>query len=64
MRDFLLGLAEVALGGSAAILLLLLAGRLLGSRYGARWRCWAWLLLCLRLAIPFPCSPRPRPPSR
>lgn len=57
MKDFLLGLAEVALGGSAAILLLLLAGRLLGSRYGARWRCWAWLLLCLRLAIPFPLLP-------
>ena len=57
MRDFLLGLAEVALGGSAAILLLLLAGRLLGSRYGARWRCWAWLLLCLRLAVPFPLLP-------
>ena len=58
MKDFLLGLAEVALGGSAAILLLLLAGRLLGSRYGARWRCWAWLLLCLRLAIPFPLLPK------
>ena len=57
MKDFLLGLAEVALGGSAAILLLLLAGRLLGSRYGARWRCWAWLLLCLRLAVPFPLLP-------
>ena len=57
MKDFLLGLAEVALGGSAAILLLLLAYRLLGSRYGARWRCWAWLLLCLRLAVPFPLLP-------
>ena len=57
MRDFLLGLAEVALGGSAAILLLLLAGRLLGNRYGARWRCWAWLLLCLRLALPLPLLP-------
>ena len=24
------------------------------GRYGAKWRCWAWLLLCLRLAVPLP----------
>ena len=31
-------------------------GLLTRSRYAARWRCWGWLLLCLRLAIPLPFS--------
>lgn len=37
--------------------LLALAGRSTRARYGARWRCLAWLLLCLRLAVPFSLLP-------
>lgn len=58
MDDFLLTLGALTLGGSAAILLLSLASRSTRSRYGARWRCWAWLLLCLRLALPFSLLPQ------
>ena len=54
MNSILLTLGALTLGGSAAVLLLAWAGRASRGRYGARWRCWAWLLLCLRLAIPMP----------
>ena len=57
MERFLLGIGALTLGGSAAILLLALAGWSTRARYGARWRCWAWGLLCLRLALPFPLLP-------
>lgn len=53
MIDFLAQLAALSLGGGLVILLLLLAGGLLRMKYAARWRCLGWLLLCLRLAIPF-----------
>lgn len=52
MTDVLLSLGSLTLGGSAAIVLLALTGRFTRARYAARWRCWAWALLCLRLAIP------------
>lgn len=51
-------LATLALGGSVVIVLLALAGRSTRARYSARWRCWAWLVLCLRLAIPVPLLPQ------
>lgn len=57
MTEFLVRLAGLTLGGGAAILLLLLLARLTGRRYGARWRCWIWLLLALRLAVPVPLLP-------
>lgn len=57
MNDLLLTLGALTLGGSAAVLLLALASRTPRARYGAKWRCWAWLLLCLRLALPFPLLP-------
>lgn len=57
MNAILLTLGALTLGGSAAILLLALAGRSTRGRYGAKWRCWGWLLLCLRLALPFPLLP-------
>lgn len=53
MTDFLLDLAGISLGAGGVILLLLLFTRLTGGRYAARWRCWAWVLLGLRLALPF-----------
>ena len=57
MREFLFTLTGLTLGGSAAVCLLALAGRSTRARYGARWRCLAWLLLCLRLAVPFSLLP-------
>ncbi len=54
MNQILLTLGGLTLGGSAAVILLALLGRNPKSHYGARWRCWAWLLLCLRLAVPLP----------
>ena len=36
------------------MLLLAWMGSSTRGRYGAKWRCWAWLLLCLRLAVPLP----------
>ena len=54
MEEILLTLGALTLGGSAAVLLLAWAGRSTRARYGAKWRCWGWLLLCLRLAVPLP----------
>ena len=62
MTEFLVALATLTLGGGAAILLLLLVGQLTGRRYSARWRCWAWLLLAVRLALPL--SPSVLPQTR
>ena len=53
MTEWLLRLASLSAGGALAILLLLAIERLAGLRYAAKWRCLAWLLLCLRLAVPF-----------
>lgn len=52
MTEFLLTLAALTLGGAIAVLIFALATRASRARYGARWRCWIWLLLCLRLLIP------------
>ena len=54
MNQILLTLGTLTLGGSAAVLLLAWMGSSTRGRYGAKWRCWAWLLLCLRLAVPLP----------
>lgn len=56
MTDFLFSLGSLSLGGGLVGLVLMAAGLLTRSRYAARWRCWGWLLLCLRLAIPLPFS--------
>ena len=53
MTEFLTALGTLSLGGSLAIGVLALLTRFSRTRYAARWRCWVWLLLCLRLAIPF-----------
>jgi len=52
MNEFLIRLGTLSLGGGIAIIILALAARLSRARYSARWRCWIWLLLCLRLAVP------------
>ncbi len=61
MDELLTTLARLTLGGSAAIALLILAGRIARGRYGSRWRCWAWLLLSLRLAVPVSLLPEGSP---
>ena len=53
MNNFLTGLAALSLGGAIAIGLAALIRRFTLSRYAARWRCWVWLILCVRLLIPF-----------
>src|SRR5699024_11558457 len=57
MTDVLTRMAGVSLGGGAVVVLLLVLAKLTRGRYGARWRCWAWLLLALRLAVPLPLLP-------
>lgn len=59
MGECLGRLAALSLGGGAAGLLLLAVGRLTRTRYGARWRCVAWALLCLRLIVPVTLLPQP-----
>lgn len=45
-------LGALTLGGSIAVILFAVTARASRTRYAARWRCWIWLLLCLRLVIP------------
>lgn len=52
MTELLPALGALTLGGTAAVGLLALVSRSARARYGAKWRCLAWLLLCLRLAAP------------
>ena len=69
MREFLSGLFEVSLTMGAVTALLLILSPVWKRRFRPQWRCWAWLLVALRLAVPFNVSlPRPRwfwrPPPR
>lgn len=57
MDEFLMHLAPLSLGGGLVALVLMLTARCTHSRYAARWRCWVWLILCLRLAVPLPLLP-------
>ena len=58
MSDFLTHLAALSLGGALAGLALMAVARFTRTRYAARWRCLAWLLLCLRLIIPIQLLPQ------
>lgn len=58
MSDFLTHLAALSLGGALAGLALMAVARFTRTRYAARWRCLAWLLLCLRLVIPVQLLPQ------
>ena len=44
---------EVSLASSVLILLLLLLTPLLKRQYTAKWRYWIWMVIALRLAVPF-----------
>ena len=52
MGNFLAVLMALSLGGAAAIALGALLRQLTKTRYGAKWRCWLWLILCIRLLLP------------
>lgn len=51
--DLLTTLGALTLGGTVAVILFAVTARASRTRYAARWRCWIWCLLCIRLAIPF-----------
>lgn len=52
MNELLSTMVDLTIGGSVAICVLALIAHLSRARYAARWRCWIWVLLGLRLAIP------------
>lgn len=52
MAEFLTNLVSLTLGGTVAVVAMALTARMSRARYAARWRCWLWLLLTLRLLIP------------
>lgn len=52
MTEFLTNLASLTTGGTVAVVVMALTARMSRARYAARWRCWLWLLLCLRLVVP------------
>ena len=56
MTEFLTDLASLTIGGTVAVVVMALAARMSRARYAARWRCWLWLLLSLRLLIPLSIS--------
>ena len=49
MLKDLTALAEVTLGGSICVLLLLALGPVLAKKFSPRWRYWAWLVLAVVL---------------
>ena len=51
MREFLSGLFEVSLTMGAVTALLLVLSPVWKRRFRPQWRCWAWLLVALRLAV-------------
>ena len=53
MTAFLTGLAELTLACGLVIAVLLILTPVLTRRFTPRWRYWAWLILALRLALPF-----------
>ncbi len=57
MNEVLTTLISHTLGGTIAIGAMALLTWLSRKRTGARWRSLAWLVLCLRLALPLPLAP-------
>lgn len=62
MNDSLIALISFSLGGAIVIVLLAVAAHGSRSRYAARWRCWVWLVVCLRLLIPVSLIPEKQAP--
>lgn len=60
MERLMIALLELSLPMAVVIAVLLTAGPLLGRRFTARWRYWAWLLIAVRLLLPIGISlPQP-----
>lgn len=53
MDNLFLSVMEISASVSLVILLLILLGPLLGRRYGAKWCYWIWIVIALRLVIPW-----------
>ena len=52
MERLMTALLELSLPMAAVIAVLLAAGPLLGRRFTAKWRYWAWLFIAVRLLLP------------
>lgn len=52
MTDAFLSILEVSASVSLVVLVLLLLGPILNKRYAAKWKCWIWFFLALRLLFP------------
>lgn len=50
--ELFLSVLEISITIGLVALLLVLCAPVINRRYGARWKCWIWLLLALRLVIP------------
>ena len=53
LENIFLNVLSVSLTTSAVIALIFLAGALIRRRYSVKWRYLAWILLAVRLAVPF-----------
>ena len=62
MDELLMDLFALSLGGGVVALVLMGVARLTRARYGAKWRCVIWALLCLRLIILLPLVPQVQAP--
>ena len=62
MDECLMDLFALSLGGGVVALVLMGVARLTRARYGAKWRCVIWALLCLRLIILVPSVPQVQAP--
>ena len=52
MENLLISVLEVSVSVSLTVLLLVLLAPFLNRRYAARWKCWIWIFLAVRLMIP------------
>ena len=57
MERLMTALLELTLPMALVIAVLLAAGPLLGRRFTAKWRYWAWLLIAVRLLLPVGIAP-------
>lgn len=53
IKTLFLSVLEISLAASLIILLLVLLSPLLNKRYAAKWKYWIWIVLALRLLLPF-----------
>lgn len=56
VENFFQTIVEITLAVSVVIVLLLIFSKILDKNYTAKWRYWVWLVLAIRLLIPFSIS--------